>query len=358
MSPARIGINGFGRVGRSVAKILSSCDELELVAVNDLTEDVGNLAYLYNFDSTYGPPDSRAETNGKVLRIGEAKIDAYCQERISDVAWKDSGVDFVIDASGVEANLLAAHGLIGSGAVKKVIVTNSPTRGVDKTIIMGVNDSEYDPESHHVLSASICDANAIAHVLICLESRFGIEHGFVTTLHPWLSYQNLVDAPVRSQSKPSAFWTDYSLGRASPGTLIPKETTAVQAVAQVLPHFGTKLEAMSFRIPTDVVTSADVTLSLSSDVSLGGIESALRDLADASPYVSYSTEPLLSVDFKKRTESAIIDGRWLRVLGGRMVKCVLWYDNEWGYSCRVVDLLKMLRRSIVEGELAVARGAR
>jgi glyceraldehyde 3-phosphate dehydrogenase len=355
MNPTRIGINGFGRVGRSVAKILSSCDELQIAAVNDLTEDVGNLAYLYNFDSTYGRPEEVAETDGNMLRIGGTEIVAHCQERMADVPWQDSGIDFVVDSSGVEANLTAAHELVDSGAVKKVVATNSPTEGVDKTIIMGANDSEYNPESHHVLSASICDANAIVHVLLCLESRFGIEHGFVTTLHPWLSYQNLVDAPVRSQSQPSAFWTDYSLGRASTGTLIPKKTTAIQAITQVLPQFKGKLEAISFRIPTDVVTTADATLNLASEVSLDVVEAALRDFADASPYLSFSTEPLLSVDFKKRSESAIIDGRWLRVLSGRMVKCVLWYDNEWGYSCRVVDLLKLLNRRTTDDELSFAR---
>lgn len=357
MSGTRIGINGFGRIGRSIAKILSSREDLELVAVNDLTEDAGNLAYLYNFDSTYGRPDQRAEAEEQSLRIGERVVDTYCTERISDVPWADSGVDFVIDASGVQANLLAAPELIASGAVRKVVVTNSPTEGVDLTVIMGINDSDYDPDVHHVVSASICDANAIAHVLTCLDSAFGIEQGFITTLHPWLSYQNLVDAPVRSQSQPSAFWTDYSLGRASTGTLIPKKTTAVQALAQVIADFGPKLEAISFRIPTDVVTSADLSLGLARSVSLEEVEGTLRGLAEASPYIAFNSEPLLSIDFKKRSESAIIDGRWLRVLKGS-VKCVLWYDNEWGYSCRVVDLMRMLSRGGVQEGVAARGGTR
>lgn len=343
-SPIRVGICGFGRIGRTVARIIADRPDMELVAINDITEDVANLAYLYNYDSTYGAPTRKASTDSsrRAIQIGDRLIDVFCERDVAAVDWRGAGVDVLVDASGVRENVAKASSLVAHGQVKKVIVTHSPNIGIDRYIILGVNDDSYDPAKDHVISSSICDANAIAHPLLALEQAFGIEDGFVTTLHPWLSYQNLVDAPLASQSNPGHFWKDYSLGRASVGAIIPKDTTAVSALAVVLPEIAQKIGAFSYRIPTPTVASADITLRLRQDVSHDEVVSVLKGMVERCPHLGLNAEALISVDYERCPSSAVLDLQWVKLMGDRLVKIVLWYDNEWGYSSRVADMVRFV----------------
>lgn len=336
----RIGINGFGRIGRCIARIAESSPDVELVVVNDIVEDIENLVYLYNYDTTMGRAVHKAEVSvdqrGAVIKNRLIPIENM--PSIVDVKWQDHELDVLIDGTGVTSNVHGARDVVESGHVAKVIITHSPDDGVDRYIIMGVNDEEYDSSTDHVLSTTICDANGISHVLKFLEHTWGIESGFVTTLHPWLSYQNLVDGPVAWQASPGHFWTDYSLGRSSIGTLIPKNTTAVTALRSVMPGIEAKLQGLSFRVPTQTVCAADLSIRLNKSLTLGQLQYDMADYFAGSPYVLLSSEQLISIDFEQRSESAVIDTRWTSVLSDNMVKVILWYDNEWGYACRVTDL--------------------
>ena len=338
--PLRVGINGFGRIGRTVARIIAQRDDLEVAAINDIAEDVPNLAYLYNYDSNFGTPQvrARAQMGSRSLAIGDREIPVFCERDIAAADWHHAGAQVIIDSSGVFDNVLSARRLVDEGRVAKVIVTHSPASGIDRHIVLGINEADYDPRQHHVISSSICDANAIAHPLYALDKTFGIDEGYVTTLHPWLSYQNLVDAPLSSQSNPGHFWKDYSLGRASVGAIFPKNTTAVAALRPILPSIVDRLGSFSYRIPTAIVTSADMTLRLSRAVSLEEVRDCIETLVAQSPYLAINEEALVSVDYLQSPASAVFDMQWLGLCGDRLLKVVVWYDNEWGYSSRVADL--------------------
>ena len=346
--PLRIGINGFGRIGRIIARQIVANTDLEISLVNDIAENVANLVYLYNYDSTYGRPMVRAELKDGTTeaRIGNQTVNFSCHHSTLDVAWESFDTDIVIDATGVRPNVNDSHKLVADGRVKKVIITHSPNADIDRYIVMGINQGSYNPSTDNVISSSICDVNAIAHPLKRIDEVFGIENGFVTTLHPWLSYQNLVDGPLASVSNPGHFWKDYSLGRASMGTLIPKETTAVTALEKILPDVAGRLSSFSYRTPTDIVSSADLTLKLRAPATVDSLKESLMGLCAASPYVEANEESLVGADYIQQTASATIDFQWLKAEGD-LVKIVLWYDNEWGYSARVIDLCAVLGQGLV-----------
>jgi glyceraldehyde 3-phosphate dehydrogenase len=335
----KIAINGFGRIGRAIAKINAQRDYFDLVLINDINPHLDNLAYLFRYDSTYGRFNGTVENTEEALIINGKNVTCTAQRHLRDVPWSQYQPDVVIDASGVASNVVEAKRLIKEGATNKVVVTHSSS-DADHEVIMGVNDETLTSQ-HRVVSNSICDANAIAHVLKWLDDEYGIEGGALTTLHPWLSYQNLVDGPSISQSIPGIVWADYALGRASVDSLIPKNTTAMIATEQVLPHLKGKILSFSYRIPTNIVASSDITLNLSKNVK----EEELRDFffrkCANSSYVKINTESLVSLDYEQEEASAILDMQWLKVKG-KMMKIILWYDNEWGYSARVLDLVNKL----------------
>ena len=213
----RVGLNGFGRIGRAIFRINALAPRFKVVAVNDIDPYVDNHVHLLRYDSTYGrfAGEVRREAETECVTVNGEEVRFYAEADIADVPWEDHGVDVVIDASGVAENVLASRDLVSAGRVRKVVVTHSPKEGVDHTIIYGANDETYDPAAHHVVSTSICGSNASGPVLRLLDDAFGVESGFITTLHPWLSYQNLVDGSVRSLSSPGHHWGDFSLGRAS-----------------------------------------------------------------------------------------------------------------------------------------------
>lgn len=343
MTEVKVGINGFGRIGRAVTRIIQQDTRFRVVAVNDIDPNVENHAYLLEYDSTYGQYDGTVEREGNRVIIDDNPITFYEYEDISRVPWEQQDVDVVVGASGVHQNVLNSHRLIEEDRVSKVVITHQPDEGLDQAIIIGVNEDEYDPDADHVVGSSICDANALAPAINLLDEELGVKQGFVTTLHPWLSYQNLVDGSVRSVSSPGHFWDDFQLGRASDKNLIPKDTTAVEAIEAVEPQIPEKVNAMSFRIPTAIVSTSDVTLELESETTREEINALFEAKQEDNPRIfGYTEEPLVSSDFKKIEQSFVFDGRWTDVQDGKNLHMILWYDNEWGYSERVVDTVELV----------------
>lgn len=343
----RIGINGFGRIGRALFKLNERHHVADIVAINDIDPDLHNHAYLLKYDSVYGrfPGTLGVGPDGSDLQINGRSIRFYAHETISKVPWGDHGIDLVVDATGVASNVGLGRGLVARGELRKVIVTHVPQEPVDLALVFGVTEHCYDPDRHHVVSTSICDAVAGAPVLRLLDQAFGVAGGYVTTMHPWLSYQNLVDGPVRSISNPGHMWSDFALGRSSPMNLIPKNTTLVNALACLVPDIAASLQAISFRVPTSIVTVSDCTLTLRSTPSADALNTLFRRAAADSPdVIGYEEESLVSVDFVGVEQSVVVDGRWTRANEGGQVKVVFWYDNELGYSRRVLDAVRLMTR--------------
>lgn len=341
----RVGINGFGRIGRSVFRINTQAQAFKVVAINDRDPNVENLAYLLKYDSSYGRFSGSVRANAEGFYVNDEFIRVHAKESILEVPWEAYGMDVVIDASGVLQNVLESRQL-APGRVRKVIVTHAPKQGIDLTVIFGVNEETFDVKSHHVISTSICDAVAIAPIVKKLEESFGIHSGFVTTLHPWLSYQNLMDGSVHSIANPGHYWTDFSLGRASSVNLIPKNTTTISALSQVLPDVAARLDAISFRIPTGIVAASDMSLNLRTATSAAEVNGLFARAAfERENVFGYSEEPLVSSDFVAVQQSMIVDGRWTRVNQRTGLKLVVWYDNEFGYSQRVVDMVRLIEAS-------------
>jgi len=351
----KIGINGFGRIGRSIYRANLEKHAFEIVAVNDINPDIGNIAYTVNYDSLYDRlrEPLTVDRDDHRLRNQSESIAVFHEARIGDVPWEREGVDIVIDASGILANVLDSRRLVDEGRVRKVMITHSPDEGVDFSMVLGANEHLLDIERHDVIASSICDATAIAPVLRLVHETFGIETGYVTTLHPWLNYQNLMDGPASSWSVPGEIYHHYALGRSVIGNIIPKPTTAIQATCRVLDGVTeAMIGSFSYRTPTAIVGSADITLTTTKPTS----REALRDMFSTFErgqrwqIIHTNVEPLVSLDFKRCEHSAVVDARWTNVVGDRMVKVVLWYDNEWGYACRVVDQVLFVGERLPEAE--------
>jgi glyceraldehyde 3-phosphate dehydrogenase len=338
----RIGINGFGRIGRAIFRRLLQLDHIGAVVVNDTEEDLSNLAYLLRFDSIYGRLSELVIVKEKTLSVGKQDVSFYSNKKIEEVPWEDFQVDVLIEATGVGKNIIDSKKLIEQKRVKKVLVTNAHP-SVDHTIVMSVNESSYIPQLHNIVSSSVCDANAIAPVLYHLDTFAGIDHASVTTLHPWLSYQNLLDGPVSSVLNPGHNWGDYSLGRSSVGNLILKNTTAAEATLKVLPQLRGRLEAVSFRVPTSNVSASDFSIVLSRETSIEEIQQHLKTISIMhGKILALNSEPLVSGDFSGMNQSCIIDLTKMSLAQGKYLKVISWYDNEWAYSCRVLDVAELI----------------
>lgn len=277
------------------------------------------------------------------LHVNERNI-YYCnRKKITDVPWAEYGVDLVIDSSGMKANLELMYS--ENHGVKNFIVTNSP-EGFDqiKTIVFGANEHECDPKNSLVFSSSICDTVALCPLLNIISQISTINSGFLTTLHPWLSYQNLLDGPSVSWSQPGDVYSHYALGRASSQSVIPKSTSVLSAAGKIYPELSSKISSFSYRIPTEIVSSGNLTLSLKNKVDKEDIEREFKNFAERQVHsiLSNSSAPLTSVDYKMSEYSIIVDHRWTQVIDDNNVRFVYWYDNEWGYSARVVDLAKLI----------------
>lgn len=343
----KIGLNGFGRIGRAIFRNNLDKKIFDVVVINDINPDVNNLAYTLNFDTLYDRLSQTFSVEGQSLISPEGKkIDVFHEQRIHDVNWKKYKVDFVIDASGVFQNVLDSQKLITLGACKKVCITHSPDH-VDFTMVLGANEHLLDTSRHHVISTSICDATAIAPVLKAINQAYGISNGYITTLHPWLSYQNLIDGPASSWSVPGTIYHHYALGRSAINNMIPKPTSAIEASCRVLVEEGITesiIGSFSYRTPTAIVGSADITLNLNQKSSKHEVVSLFNEYEKLQTWniIHNNIEPLVSLDFKKADYAAVVDHRWTDVIGGTMLKLVLWYDNEYGYAARVLDQLNYI----------------
>lgn len=335
----KIGINGFGRVGRTVLRVNKFRDLFDVVAINDINDDIENLAYLMKYDSIHGTLQDDIEVVGNEILCRDFRIKVFSERKIEKVPWNDLGVDVVVGCTGNLENVEHAKKCLGE-SVKKVVFSDSPVN-VDFTFVFGVNENEYDHRKHNIVACSICDVVGLGPALVKIEERYGIQYGFLLTLHPWLFYQNIMDGKPKSVAFMDKPWTHHAIGRASVGTLIPKNTSLVPALERVMPSIKGKLEGMSFRIPTEVVASANVSLMLEKDAETQEVKDFLSSCC-RKPVMGYTEEPMISVDYKYNDYSCIVDGKWIEVLHKRLLRMVTWYDNEWGYSSRLIDIIQYI----------------
>ncbi|HET8840516.1 MAG TPA: type I glyceraldehyde-3-phosphate dehydrogenase [Ktedonobacteraceae bacterium] len=329
----RIGINGFGRVGRQSLKAILQLhpQELEVVAINDLTDPATN-AHLLKYDSTYGRFPGEVCATSNALVVDGHTIKVFAQRDPAEIPWGDLGVDLVIEATGLfsEAAKAAAH---LRGGAKKVIIS-APAKGEDLTIVLGVNESMYDPTRHHILSNASCTTNCLAPAAKVLHAAFGIERGFMNTIHAYTNDQRILDQVHK----------DLRRARSAGVNIIPTTTGAARALSLVIPDLKGRFDGMSLRVPTVTVSVVDFVAMVQKETTREKVNAAFREAA-AGPLkgiLEYSEEPLVSSDLRGDPHSSIIDGLSTMVIGGTMVKVLAWYDNEWGYSCRVADLAAFL----------------
>lgn len=337
----RVLINGFGRIGRTIARNNLKRGVFDLVAINDINPDNKNIAYLLKYDSTFGKLDNEITSNEKGILIDGAFIRVSHENDIGNVDF--SNVDIVIEASGVQTNLNRIEEIADQSQVERFIITNVSSPKA-QNIIFGVNEEMLSDRSKKILSSSICDTISLAPVYRLLEQNYGIQSGFLTTLHPWLSYQNLMDGPAKSWSQPGDIYSHYALGRSAVMNLIPKSTSAVRALANVYPEAMNKIASFSYRTPTSLISSAVLSVLLKKNVTVDELISKFKKNEESQQYrVIYTTdEPLVSVDYVGMDYSVIIDTRWIKVMNGNHIEVVYWYDNECGYSSRVIDIVKYL----------------
>ncbi|KGX86542.1 type I glyceraldehyde-3-phosphate dehydrogenase [Pontibacillus marinus] len=323
----RIGINGFGRIGRNVFRAAWNNDEVEVVAVNDLT-DANMLAHLLQYDTVHGKFEEEVTVNGDNLVIGGKELKVLSERDPANLGWGDLGVDIVIESTGRFTQRDDAKKHIDAGA-KKVIIS-APAKGEDLTVVMGVNEDSYDKDSHHVISNASCTTNCLAPYAKVLNDKFGLKRGMMTTVHAYTNDQQILDLPHK----------DYRRARAAAENIIPTTTGAAQAVAKVLPELEGKLSGMAMRVPTKNVSLVDLVAELDANVSAEDVNAALKEAAEGElkGILGYSEEELVSSDYNGNTASSTIDAASTLVMEDNMVKIVSWYDNETGYSNRCVDL--------------------
>jgi glyceraldehyde 3-phosphate dehydrogenase len=332
--PLRIGINGFGRIGRQVYKAIHDLhpDKLEVVAVNDLTDPRTN-AHLLKYDSTYGQFAGDISATDDEIRVNGSSIKVFKERDPAAIPWGGEGIDLVVESTGFFTDATKARAHIDGGGAKKVIIS-APASNEDLTVVLGVNDDRYDPKQHQVISNASCTTNCIAPVVKVMQDAFGIEKGFMTTIHAVTNDQVIADT-VHS---------DLRRARAASQNIIPTTTGAAKAVTLVMPELKGRLDGMAFRVPTPTVSVCDFVATVSRPVSKEEVNEAFKDAATEAMrgILGYTDEPLVSTDFKGDPRSSIVDSLSTMVLDGNLVKAVSWYDNEWGYSCRVADLAAMM----------------
>ena len=339
----KIGLNGLGRIGRHLFRMCIEDPLIELVGINEVNPDLNNWAYTLNYDSIYGQSKHKSSINEGKLICNKKSISTSISKDIEKVPWKEWGVEIIIDSSGVLENTLKGQRIIDNKITKKIIFTNSP-ENIDFTMILGVNENEYLPHKHHLLASSICDATAIAPVAKIINEHFGIKLGYVTTLHPWLSYQNLMDGPSSSWSVPGEVYHHYALGRSAIGNIIPKPTSAMEAVFKVLPKLTKEIGSFSYRTPTQIIGSADLSFIVEKSATKKDLIKSFKDYQKNQKYqiLKISNSPLVSMDYIGEEYSAIVDTRWLDIINSELIKIVLWYDNEFGYCCNVINQIKYI----------------
>jgi glyceraldehyde 3-phosphate dehydrogenase len=327
--PVKVGINGFGRIGRNVYRAAQGRRDLEIVAVNDIT-DPPTLAHLLKYDSILGTYAGAVRADGDALNVDGTRVKVFAERDPGNLPWKDMGIEIVIESTGLFTDATKAKAHIDKGGAKKVIIS-APAKNEDITIVLGVNGDRYDPRQHHVVSNASCTTNCLAPVAKVIHDSFGIEAGLMTTIHSYTSDQRLLDAPHK----------DLRRARAAALSLIPTSTGAATAMALVMPELKGKFHGISLRVPTPDVSLVDLAVTTRDAVSAETINETLREAAasDLKGILAVTEEELVSSDFKGNPYSAIVDAPLTMVVGDRHGKVFAWYDNEWGYSCRVVDLI-------------------
>jgi len=329
----RVGINGFGRIGRLALRTMLSRypNDIEVVAVNDLT-DVAVNAHLLKWDSTYGPFDGDVTTEGSNIVVNGKTISVFAERDPGTIPWDKAGVDLVIESTGffTDATKAAAH---RNSGVKKVIIS-APAKNEDITIVLGVNQDKYDPAAHNVISNASCTTNGLAPIAKVLNDSFGIDKGLLTTVHAYTNSQRLQDTASK----------DLRDARAAAQNIVPSSTGAARAVGLVIPELVGKFHGMAFRVPTPTVSVVDFTALLSKDATIAEVNGAVKAAADSylKGIVEYTELPLVSTDMRGNYHSSIYSAIDTVAVGGNLVKVVSWYDNEWGYSCRIADLVNFV----------------
>lgn len=329
----KVGINGFGRIGRNVFRAALNNPAVDIVAVNDLT-DAKTLAHLLKYDSIHGILDAEVSVDGSNIIVNGKAVQVLAEREPAKLPWKDLGVEVVVESTGrfTDRDKAAAH--LEAGA-KKVIIS-APAKNEDITIVMGVNEDKYEAASHHVISNASCTTNCLAPFAKVLHEKFGIKRGLMTTVHAYTNDQQILDLPHK----------DLRRARAAGMSIIPTTTGAAKAVALVLPELKGKLNGFAMRVPTPNVSVVDLVAELEKSATAEEINAALKAAAEGElkGILAYTEEPLVSKDFNGNPNSSIIDALSTMVIEGNMVKVVSWYDNEWGYSNRVVDLIGFLAK--------------
>lgn len=324
----RVGINGFGRIGRNLFRVAFPHPDINIVGVNDLA-DAKTLAHLLKYDSVHGTFPHEVESKEDALLVGNQSIRMTREKDPALLPWKEMDVDIVVEATGRFVDRSSAQKHITAGS-RKVIIS-APGKSPDVTLVLGVNENRYDPEQHHILSNASCTTNCLAPVAKTLSDHFGIKRGLMTTVHSYTNDQQLLDLPHK----------DLRRARAANLSMIPTTTGAAKALSIVLPELEGKLDGMAIRVPTPNVSLIDLVVELETEVTEESIRTVISAAArgEMSGILQYTELPLVSIDLRGNSHSSIVDGTLTKVIGGRMAKVIAWYDNEWGYSCRIRDLI-------------------
>ncbi len=327
----RVGINGFGRIGRNIMRAALGDRSIDFVAVNDLT-NANTLAHLLKYDSVLGNLHATVEAKEDTITVDGDAFKVLSVKDPAQLPWQDLGVEVVFESTGLFTNRDAAAKHLAAGA-RKVVIT-APAKGPDITVVLGVNDEKYDPAKHQIISNASCTTNCLAPLAKVLHQSFGIKSGWMTTIHSYTNDQQLLDLPHKD------------LRRAAAGALsmIPTTTGAASAVGEVLPELKGRLDGFAMRVPTPNVSVVDLAALLNKTTTADDVNAALRSAAEGplKGILAYSTDELVSIDFKGNAHSSIVDAAYTKVMDGNFVKVLSWYDNEWGYSNRCVDLLRLL----------------
>ncbi|MEP6946837.1 MAG: type I glyceraldehyde-3-phosphate dehydrogenase [Acidobacteriota bacterium] len=327
----KVGINGFGRIGRSVVRTWLGSDDIELVGVNDLT-DTKTLAHLLKYDSIMGNLEHKISHGEGTINVEGDVFRVFSEKDPSLIPWEDVGAEIVIESTGRFTKAEDARKHL-RGSVKKVIIS-APAKGEDVTIVLGVNEEVYDAANHHIISNASCTTNCLAPVAKVIHDAFGIKNALMNTIHSYTNDQHLLDLPHK----------DLRRARAAALSMIPTSTGAAKAVELVIPDLKGRFDGISVRVPTPNVSLVDVVMNLEKSTSTEEVNATLKAAADGplKGILAFSEEPLVSIDFKGNSNSSIVDAENTKVIGGTCVKILSWYDNEWGYSCRVRDLVRFI----------------
>ncbi len=329
----KVGINGFGRIGRNVVRAGLNNPNIEFVAANDLT-DTKTLAHLLKYDSILGPLHGDVKLEADAIVVNGKRIKIFAVKDPAEIDWSSVGVEVVVESTGrfTDAKDAAKH---LRGSVKKVIIS-APAKNEDITIVLGVNDSAYDPKKHNIISNASCTTNCLAPVVKVLYEKFGIEKGSMTTIHSYTNDQNVLDFPHK----------DLRRARAAALNMIPTTTGAAKAIGLVMPELKGKLDGYAMRVPTPDVSVVDLVAVTTKNTTTEEVNAALKAAAEGElkGILAYTEDPVVSTDMLHNPNSSIVDSDLTKVLGGNLVKVVAWYDNEWGYSMRVVDLIEFLAK--------------